>query len=150
MSNETTEQMTLPEACPRCGKPLRFLWRETANCVGVSEKLFVRPNPNHDPQADDSYPYIATYVPDLPASFDEPEGGYTFWCECDEQAPGVDSSLFAFETIPPLSVDDRSLLIDAIGEHLLDGCMTEDGTEQLLDIQRRLILMNQISLGVAP
>jgi hypothetical protein len=118
--------------------------------VGVSEKLFVRPNPDHDPQADDSCPYIATYVPDLPANFDEPEGGYTFWCECDEQVPGVDSTLFAFETIPPLSGEDRSLLIDAIGEHLLDGCMTEKGTEQLLDIQRRLILMNQISQGVVP
>jgi hypothetical protein len=156
MSNETTRQeMTLPEACPKCGKPIRFL-REVAVDVDIMvERVLVFPSAGFSPAeveengGEDHYSYVAAFDPDIPAELNDCDH-YEYHCaECDELLEGVTTSWFTFWNIR-LNASNRSLLIDAIGAHLLDGCMSEEGTQQLLDIQRRLILMNQISQGVVP
>ena len=97
----------------------------------------------------EKYPY-PTYFDYAAQTLYETWREIVFACdECGEVLEGVSTSWFTFWNVR-LTASDRSLLADAIGEHLLDGCMSEKGTRQLLDIQRRLILMNQISQGVVP
>lgn len=155
MSNNTTEQRTLPEACPNCGKPIRFL-REVAVDVDLMyERVLVFPTNGFSPDqveengGEDDYPYVAAFDPDIPAELNDCSH-YEYHCaECDATLEGVTTSWFTFWNVR-LNASDRALLADAIGEHLLDGCMSDEGTKQLLDIQRRLILMNQIAAGITP
>jgi hypothetical protein len=156
MSDQTTRQeMVLPEACPKCGKPIRFLREVAVDVDMMVERVFVFPSDGFSPAqveengGEDHYPYVAAFDPDIPAELNDC-AHYEYRCaECDEVLEGVSTSWFTFWNIR-LNASDRSLLVEAIGAHLLDGCMTEDGTQQLLDIQRRLILMNQITAGEWP
>jgi len=156
MRNETTRQeRVLPEACPYCGQPIRFL-REVA--VGVDymvERVFVFPSTGLSPReveengGEDHYPYVAAFDPDLPAYLNDCDH-YEYRCaECDGLLEGVATSWFTFWNVR-LNASDRSLLIEAVGECLIDDCFPDDRTEHLRDLQRRLILMNQISAGIKP
>ena len=156
MSDQTTQQeMVLPEACPQCGKPIRFLWRVTASPVMVGEKMLVYPNPEYRPHTDefddeDNHRYVAAYVPDIPADFDEPRFGYTFACaECRHTLPGVDSSFFAFWNVKSLTPEDRFDLMCVMEANWGDdGAPPEDA--DLVALYDRLAQMNRIASGIAP
>ena len=150
MSEATIEpEMVLPEACPKCGKPLRFLFRAGASDDDgqVRERMSVQRNPHYQPGDEDAYPYDSYFVtedfPQWEVTFD----GYTFECtECGHPLPDVDSTWFTLGEIPPLTIHERDLLMQIMDRQWGDdGPPPEDA--DLVKIYWTLHRMNQVSNG---
>jgi hypothetical protein len=155
MSDQTAPQeMVLPEACPHCGKPIRFLREVAVDVDQMVERVFVFPSAGFSPAqveengGEDRYPYVAAFDPDHPACLNDC-GHYEYRCaECDAVLEGVSSPWFTFWNVR-LTRQDRMELISAL-EAFWGDDGPDDDMANLVRVYDKLWLMNQLAAGEIP